>query len=519
MHHPKLSQLALTELVYRRDQEAFAPFDDTVVQFIRPHLKTKPRFVPMRLLVEINGKWRAGLVVISALDKVVEILVTTVRELPFSKVTIARALARSLQIEVSHKHIVLVTVPPFAARNALAYITLYYQLRYVEELLLSPGEATRVLGDIGREGLSVFQAALDRFKAMYTIRPVNNTAVVRVGHPMLAPVRMSDDWPDNWLTDERTVLAQVPAFLAAQYRLEVILPDTYNVLKFKSPDDDSFKSYITRRWVDVICKLYPGTCRDITNLELYYDLTSEELVDVGGTVQAVEACNAQDAVRYIFISLSIHTSNESHHANMLVFDTQTRFVERFEPHGHRVFSYKIDKLEDSLAAYMGHLGFRYLPLELACPRIGPQRRDTLDNGFCNAWALLFIHVRVAFPGLVVDELHEFFNTVSRHRLHGIITRYAEAINLFMSAYRTHFVHGARVVLPLGPPRVWVIAAYSGDDDTVLIKRGNGRTKTVPVGHLMLSHPPAELMAMGRLEVVLPDVYEDFVALDSKTLTF
>ncbi|KNC87843.1 hypothetical protein SARC_00100 [Sphaeroforma arctica JP610] len=530
MHHPRLWRFALAELVYPRDRESlvptelvyphnlesFAPLDDTTSQLlgrIPQFLEQEPRFVPIRLVVQCGPKWRAGLLVVSAADATIEILVPTSGELPFSEETVADALYDILPLEIGDFNIVLVTVPPFASRNALAYITFYYQLRYVEELLLSPNEATRALEDVGRKGLSVFRAALDRFKAVYKKPPVPGTEVVNVGDSPPLPQVVSDDWRPA----PGSVFLQMPHVVAVQHGLQAILPGTYNQLNFTALTAETYaSSWATTRWRDVIGRLYPSACASVSTLELFYNTNTRRLSNWGGMLRLVRACNAQDGVRYIFIIMHLHKPGDWDHANTLILDKRTGKIERFEPHGcnNRVLQQELD---DQLSAYvakrLSHLGFWYVPLHLSCPTTGPQLRNPRDEGFCNAWTMLFLHIRVAFPDLAMGEIHDYFASISHRQLQRTITAYAGAINEFAEAYETYLVPGARVVSGRDPRLVRVIAS-TVSEDRVLITYGENqeRTKNMDVRWLMLLDIPAELMVRGRLGTILPDMYADFMAM-------
>lgn len=134
-------------------------------------------------------------------------------------------------------------------------------------------------------------------------------------------------------------------------------------------------------------------------------------------------------VRFIFIWLTL-TELEScsspqtiniAHANVLIYDKKSFSLERFDPHG---FNDKFDTphldliLPDFFSYYLPINNF-YTPLSY-CPRISFQLREenieklsTDPGGFCSAWTLWYIDLRLSNPDISRKEIVQFaINNIS-----------------------------------------------------------------------------------------------------------
>lgn len=107
----------------------------------------------------------------------------------------------------------------------------------------------------------------------------------------------------------------------------------------------------------------------------------------------------------------VSPNNKQAHANLMMYDKDTRIVERFDPHGlsnvdwisDRRIDYEIQKKLSYIQEL--HIAGSITPPEI-CP-IGPQSlenfvRDTLPSdpgGFCGAWALWYADLRLSNPDI------------------------------------------------------------------------------------------------------------------------
>lgn len=128
-------------------------------------------------------------------------------------------------------------------------------------------------------------------------------------------------------------------------------------------------------------------------------------------------CKINKNVQFIMIPLTLY-SVPSSHANMLLWDRSKNEVERFEPWGYESWEkYNPKKLDKALKEYFYNgFGVKYIEPIRFCPTEGFQ--DLQENekriiksvtggtkiGFCQAWSLWFVHLRLSNPHLSRDEV-------------------------------------------------------------------------------------------------------------------
>jgi hypothetical protein len=147
------------------------------------------------------------------------------------------------------------------------------------------------------------------------------------------------------------------------------------------------------------------------------------------------------------------------HFNILIFDTKTKTVERFEPYGLNV-SKLPEKMSQSMETALEEglarrFGYTYISPVQFCPASGPQfigegRETDIRAGdipmsgesFCGAWSLWWADLRLGFPR--VDRkllLEEAIAELSRYPK-GKYDPVASAFRNFMVGYSNFFVKTA-----------------------------------------------------------------------------
>jgi len=156
------------------------------------------------------------------------------------------------------------------------------------------------------------------------------------------------------------------------------------------------------------------------------------------------------------------------HANMLIFDTETCILERYDPHGVSLDMYKPEKLDKTIFE-MGKFIFskileeRKKPLKLSsgldnCPRFleqtpkyGPQifqgqqrkfdifddymrNKNKPETGFCSAWSFLYTYLRLSYPDLSPRDIGEDFMNPGKYNLWKIILRVSKFVSKVHNAY-------------------------------------------------------------------------------------
>ena len=122
--------------------------------------------------------------------------------------------------------------------------------------------------------------------------------------------------------------------------------------------------------------------------------------------------------RFIFIPIIVYeNSGLESHANILIYDTETKELERFEPHGNK-FRGKKDyadwnKLDFEIEYVFLNNGIEikkyYKPLDF-CPKLGFQSLETGDviegdpSGFCKIWIIWYLELRLKNPDISREKV-------------------------------------------------------------------------------------------------------------------
>jgi hypothetical protein len=140
---------------------------------------------------------------------------------------------------------------------------------------------------------------------------------------------------------------------------------------------------------------------------------TEELDYQRDTSFALKKCKTDDA-RFIIIPLVLKANVERNrnphatHQNMIIFDKQTKELERFDPWGYSANHYKPEKLNEKLLLFFNkHIKAKTLVVaESFCPRRGPQIWEGLGSirrgdpgGFCVMWSLWWLSLRLKYPNI------------------------------------------------------------------------------------------------------------------------
>ena len=125
-----------------------------------------------------------------------------------------------------------------------------------------------------------------------------------------------------------------------------------------------------------------------------------------------------DMNMYQYVGLEPRPSMESH-ANVLIFDTLNKTVERFDPHGSRFFNdtflskdikvkrkivtvaYNHEVLDTTMKNYFkqNFPDYIYKDILYACPYLGPQQKADVGAGYCVTWATMYTFLRLLNPDL------------------------------------------------------------------------------------------------------------------------
>ena len=189
------------------------------------------------------------------------------------------------------------------------------------------------------------------------------------------------------------------------------------------------------------------TNTESTNHGIRFDDQKREFVVERFTLDGLHKCRNKGS-RYAVGMITISTKH-GNHANALIFDFEAKTLTRFEPHGATTQSYSASSLDLNISNWLINTleGWKYFPPKYFCPIRGPQSRENWKlvtealetrkvwgkdvkkeaGGFCAAWSLIFIHMRLKNPSFTDAEIVEHFDKMSDKELSYIIRQYAEFI--------------------------------------------------------------------------------------------
>jgi hypothetical protein len=130
----------------------------------------------------------------------------------------------------------------------------------------------------------------------------------------------------------------------------------------------------------------------------------------------MKKCLESEKIRFIFIKLTLIPSANGTHANILVYDKLKNVLERFEPYG--IIPY-VDS--DNLDIFIHKIGIEcinknitYIKPSDMFDSLGPQvisddsnyniRKLGDPNGYCLAWTLWFLELRINNPDITAKEI-------------------------------------------------------------------------------------------------------------------
>ena len=186
----------------------------------------------------------------------------------------------------------------------------------------------------------------------------------------------------------------------------------------------AFAKYLGSRHKDAC--VWGGNTTRYTNPGMAIDTRknmSEMLKDMRKNVRDFEVCKQENKRFVIFVITFISGTkkNPDGHANLGIYDTRRKTLERYEPHGSSTTAYPVSKVNKVFTKFVKeYLGrdVTYLqPLDF-CPRLGHQSYETFQRtgaegvtqkkspnymrsgdpaGFCIAWSMWYADLRLSNP--------------------------------------------------------------------------------------------------------------------------
>lgn len=150
--------------------------------------------------------------------------------------------------------------------------------------------------------------------------------------------------------------------------------------------------------------------------------------------------------RFLIMPLSLYsisvdqpfTETSMGHANVLIFDTFLKTIERFDPHGTQSYeganvSYNQDAIDKYLTGAFGSLlpSYKYIEFSVACPYFGPQlyveRNTSKVGGYCVMWSLMFIILKLLNPNKSSIELLKFMTKGTPDEIANKLSRFTKSV--------------------------------------------------------------------------------------------
>ena len=146
----------------------------------------------------------------------------------------------------------------------------------------------------------------------------------------------------------------------------------------------------------------------------------------------------QNTTRYVIIPLHVTLCSKSkkYHSNGLIFDKQKKTLYRIEPFGDNFdFDGHRDIINNDFLEFISFLHENSVTSEIWKYQkpvdVGPQLKQSNNNeyrngeakGFCQAWMLLIVHVRLNYPNLSHDEIMKVFEKNNINEYKNIIVKY------------------------------------------------------------------------------------------------
>lgn len=157
-----------------------------------------------------------------------------------------------------------------------------------------------------------------------------------------------------------------------------------------------------------------------SDLEFYPDINSPD--DMKSPIKNfIQSCIDNKNVNLIFIPLGIYGKGEWGvgwgHANFLIYNKKLKLLERFEPHGYTSTDSHYSVIDKAVIKYF--FGLK-IPIDeynnnLFADKcyLGPQNQQTPEayekGGFCVAWTLFVLELRVSHPELTTDQVLKKFH--------------------------------------------------------------------------------------------------------------
>ncbi len=231
----------------------------------------------------------------------------------------------------------------------------------------------------------------------------------------------------------------------------------YDVFRGTGPMEMSWLFYLQKNSPEVciLGERHQNYHQKIHQFVFLFDAQSEMLSVDKGFWSEIEKCKTKGK-RFILLPLTIkikYRNDMVYHSNALILDLEKGIVSRFEPHGttdkklynHVALDNAIKK-ELKISRSEFSLFDKYRSPKHTCPNIGPQIKQRLSKkygiktetiggklvlgeaeGFCSAWSLMMMHLRLLNPDTSDLKLTNYLLNKSPDQLAEMIRQYMSLI--------------------------------------------------------------------------------------------
>lgn len=233
--------------------------------------------------------------------------------------------------------------------------------------------------------------------------------------------------------------------------MDIRLPDIGNIAPSKSNKlnlhkfAQFFDKVLNETNKDNLCTLYSHFISD------YYvtiDFSTFKYIVPNHIVSKLNGCKQLKHIQYYIIPIMLKFNENDSHANVLIVDNNTKTIELYEPHGETFMSHTnlifnivhhIKKVVQVLLHRRVH--FHFKNVHQKCPLGLQAKQDSTvrGGGFCVAWILFFIHVRLLNLQLTSEDIISYFDTLDGTQLDLYIRRYTALVEMESVKHTPKFV--------------------------------------------------------------------------------
>lgn len=203
----------------------------------------------------------------------------------------------------------------------------------------------------------------------------------------------------------------------------------------------------------MICKPMVKNAKKKEHYQIRFPLTSDTLAN------NIKLCSKDNRFIALPAFIIYDECEKVGHMNILLFDTNTMEVERFEPYGKNGYTKKEQKpftwFDEYFKKWLKNTDLEYKYISTKnCPSIGPQEleeiqleeniknmieKETDIGGFCGVWGLLFLDLRLSYPELPTKDVMKILMKLIKEN-NKSIRNWIQNYSIFITNHRNNFIN-------------------------------------------------------------------------------